>query len=479
MPTGLSAVKLGLAPIGKFVFSHEDALRYKQLIGQRLRDLGVNFVDLEGVVADGMLRRSEDLEPALRHFRAAEIDAVFCPHCNFGTEDVAALLGQKLGLPYLLWGPRDELPLPDGSRLRDTQCGLFATSDILRRLAVPFTYLPNCRMDDPILDRGLLGFLRVAAVCKRLRGMRIGQVGQRNDFFWTVMINEAELLEKFGIQVWQIYLDDVLAEVEALVGSGDQRLTDLAGLIQGTVTVESLDERQVRSIAALKLVLGEHAARLNLDALTFQCFPATQKHFGIYPCYAHGLLGDEGLPVICESDVHGAITAVMLHAAALWETPPFFADLTNRHPDNDNAELLWHCGAFPPSLREEGACERIGEHFIMPGAEAGVCHWRIKGGPLTVARFADDRGEYKLGFGHGEGTDGPPTVGTYAWMQVRDWPHWERRLIRGPYIHHVAGIHGHVGPILHEACRYIPHLQPDPIEPAEEELEGWWQTADA
>ena len=36
-------------------------------------------------------------------------------------------LRKNLDVPVLLWGPLDERPEPNGVRLRDTQCGLFAT----------------------------------------------------------------------------------------------------------------------------------------------------------------------------------------------------------------------------------------------------------------------------------------------------------------------------------------------------------------
>jgi L-fucose isomerase-like protein len=474
MLKGLQAVKLGLVPISKFVFSQVDAQRYKGLITERLRTLGVQFVDIEGLTPDGMLHRHEDLEPVMARMREERVDALFCPHCNFGTEDVAALLGKKMGLPYLLWGPRDEMPQPDGTRLRDTQCGLFATSRILGHMGVPFTYLPNCRMDDPVLDKGILAFLQVASVVKTMRNLRIGQIGQRNDFFWTVMVNEAELLEKFGIQLWQVDMSDVLDRVAELVEQPTDEMAELLGRMGEQVTFESLGEKQIKAIAGLKLALGETAERLDLDAISFQCFPAPQKRFGIYPCYAHSLLSSEGLPVICEMDIHGAVTAALLQAATLNEGQTFFADMTIRHPENDNAELLWHCGSFPVTLADEGVQPKVGEHFIMPGAEAGVGHWRVKGGPLTVARFEAEHGEYRLGFGHGEGTTGPATVGAYVWLQVQDWLKWERALIRGPYIHHMAVVHGHLGPVLQEACRYLPGLAADPIEPGAEELEGFW-----
>ena len=36
----------------------------------------------------------------------------------------------------------------------------------------------------------------------------------------------------------------------------------------------------------------------------------------------------------------------MLKASSLNKGLPFLADLTIRHPENENAELLWHCGPF-------------------------------------------------------------------------------------------------------------------------------------
>ena len=45
-------------------------------------------------------------------------------------------------------------------------------------------------------------------------------------------------------------------------------------------------------------------------------------------------------------DIHAAITSVMAMAAAGYSRPAFTADLTLRHPENENAELLWHCGPF-------------------------------------------------------------------------------------------------------------------------------------
>jgi L-fucose isomerase-like protein len=171
----------------------------------------------------------------------------------------------------------------------------------------------------------------------------------------------------------------------------------------------------------------------------------------------------------------------MLQAAAGGTSPVFFADLTQRHPTNDNAELLWHCGNFPHSLaREQGAGDRtfLGTHFVIPPHRPGTGNFEIRGGDITIARFDGIGGEYSLLMGHARGVPGPYTLGTYLWAEVPDWSLWEERVIRGPYIHHVGGVHGQLAPALYEATRYIPGLKPDPVQPTESELRAWMRTSD-
>jgi hypothetical protein len=106
-----------------------------------------------------------------------------------------------------------------------------------------------------------------------------------------------------------------------------------------------------------------------------------------------------------------------------------------------------------------------------------VAEWRVRGGEITIARFDGDHGHYSIFLGHARGTDGPHNRGTYVWVEVNDWPLWEEKIIRGPYIHHVVGVHGHVSPALYEACRYIPGLRPDPVDPSEEQIRAWLRGA--
>lgn len=166
-------VNIGFAPTRRSIFSAPDAIKYRNLTAERLHELNVPFVDITEINEEGLLYNDADMEQIAEKFKKEGIDGLFLAHCNFGTEYICARLARKLGVPVLLWGPLDERPAEDGSRLRDTQCGLFATGKVLRRFQVPFTYLTNCRLHDPVFERGIKDFLAVCNVVKTFRNMRI------------------------------------------------------------------------------------------------------------------------------------------------------------------------------------------------------------------------------------------------------------------------------------------------------------------
>lgn len=450
---------LGLCPIGKFVFSHEDALRHKRALQEKLKSWGVRFVDLEGVLPDGIVRDQAHVALAVAHFRAKGVEALFMPHCNFGTEGAVGMIGRQLGVPVLLWGPRDEAPLPDGRRLRDTLCGLFASSKVLHKLAVPFTYIENCRLDDAPLRQGVDTFLRAAHAANTLRtGMRLGLVGQRIDFFWTTIVNESELLERFKVEITPFDMVTFIDNVRNRVAKGHAGYMKEAEAMARTCTIEGFDDHEplIRILAVRDQMLAL-AADHGLDGLAIQDFTSLVDAMGAYCFFANGLVS-ETVPVACESDVHGAISAVLMHRAAMG-APAFLADITIRHPDDDNGVLMWHPGA-PVSMMKPGAKVRLGTHWILPSPLAGMPHFPLRDGAITLARFDGDGGRYQLAVGEGQSMSGPDTLNNAVWMKVDNWRRWERILIEGPFIHHAAMAYGNVGKALLEACRYIPGLEP-------------------
>ncbi len=448
--------KLGFCPIGKFVFSHEEALRYKGLLVDKLRGWNVDFVGTDEVIKDGVVRSHKDVEAVVDHLKSSNIDALFLPHCNFGTESAAGVIARDLGVPTLLWGPRDDAPLPDGTRARDTLCGLFASSKVMRKLGAKFTYIENCGIDDEAFTDGFDTFMRAANVVKRVKKLRIGQIGQRIDFFWTTIVNESELLERYNIEVLQIdhagFIDRVKLDAE---WHREAILKEIESA-KDRISFEGFKDIQpIVNMFAMREVMLNIVEEEGLDAFAVQTFFSICNALGCMVEYATAMVTDMGIPVACETDVHGAISSAMLQAASMDTESILFADLTNRHPENDNAVLLWHC-AFPESLKK--GVGSIGPHWILPDIQPGSCHWELKDGPITVFRFDGDRGEYSSIGGEGKVIPGPPTQNTYAWLEVNDWPTWERAFIEGPYIHHVAACYGNHSKVMQEACRYIDGL---------------------
>ncbi len=462
-------LKIGYAPTRRTVFSREDALKYKKLVHEKIKSFGYKIVDIEDINEDGLLVGNDDIVSAVRKFKSQDVDCVFSPHCNFGTEDVVANVAKEMGLPFLLWGPRDEAPLVDGSRLRDSQCGLFATSKILSRLSVPFTYIINSRVDDDVFVNGFNNFAAAANVVKTFRKIRIGQVGTRPAPFWTVIANEGELLEKFGIEIVPYNLIDVINMAIKIREGRSSGFIDTIKYLEQNFKI-NIEKEKLENIAALKEAIKEIKVKDNISAFAIQCWTALGDIFGIVPCSANALLFDQDIPVACETDISGAVSALIAASSTFFQSKVIFADVTIRHPEDDNAELLWHCGPFPPSLKKENVKGQISCHGILDNHAQGIFDYEIKGGDITVVRFDGLKGNYKLFCGQAEGTEGPKTTGTYLWIKVKDWSKWEEKLIYGPYIHHVAAVHGKVSPVIYEALKYLSGVELDAIEPYEDEI---------
>ena len=462
----MKKVKIGFAPTRRSIFSAPDAVKYADLTRKKLTELGIEFVDITDINPEGLFYDEADRQAIFEKFRREEIKGLFFPHCIFGTEYVCARLARELGVPVLLWGPRDERPDADGIRLRDSQCGLFATGKVLRRFGVPFTYLNNCRLEDAEFARGLWDFLAVCNVVDTFRHTRILQIAPRPFDFWSTMCNEGELLERFQIQLSPIPMPELTEAVKEAKAdqAGVKEVTDHC---RGCMNI-AIQPEELENVAALKMAMKTLAQKYGCNAIAIQCWNALQGELGIMPCAANSLLNEEGIPVVCETDIHGAISVLLVEAAALDGTRSFFADWTVRHPDNENGELLQHCGPWPLSVAAQKPTIGYPLAFDHPGAVEA----QAKLGNLTLARFDGDNGAYSLLLGRAKGIEGPYTKGTYVWVEVENLKRLEAKLVEGPYIHHCVGIHKDVVPVLYEACKYL-KITPDLYDPIEEEVKAY------
>ena len=424
-------------------------------VEKHFKDELISFVDLKGINPKNIMYCMADAEKTVERFKNQKVDAIFFINCNFGNEEAIAYVAQNLRKPILLWAPLDDVFESDGMRYTDSQCGLFGATRMLQRLHIPFSYIETCRVEDERLRLGLLKFFSVSCMVKNFTHMKIAQVGMRPAPFYSVIYNEGELIEKFGITVIPIKLAVILEKYNRILEERDEELERGKQVLLSKYEIDELTLPQLKKIYAFVLLYDEIFLEYGIDALSAECWTAMQLLVGAMPCAAYGILADMGYIISCESDLHGAITMALLSCASFGRKRPFFGEFTVRHPENENVELLWHCGPFAWSLRkEESPCKLV-----------NMRQWfQVADGEYTVARMDQEDGKYFLLSGKCRSAEGPYTFGTYLWVEFDNLRAWERKLVEGPYIHHMAEIEGDYTDVLEEFCKFVPNLVFDTVK---------------
>ncbi len=463
-------VKIGLAPMRRNVSerpsgspfawdaAEKRAETFVGYIETNFADENVTFVNTRGLGCNDLMFDNTSAAQVIRRFRQEDVDAVVIINCNFGNEEIAADVAKALGKPVLLWAPLDEEYGPDGIRTTDSQCGIFGVSRQFQRLHIPFSHLPCCRVDSPEFKEGFERFVRVACMVKNFNGLRIGQVGGRPAPFYSVICNEGELLEKFGARIVPINFALIEQRMKAAPELYPQEIAEYEQYFVTHYTLDDLTPKYVNAMATMAAVYKHLFEEFDLDILSAECWTATPVMFdGLAPCAAYGLLGDLGYMVVCESDIHGALTMVLLKCATLGKGKPLFGEFTVRHPENKNVELLWHCGPFPLSQKAEAGVDS--EARLVNQRE----WFRAKDGTYTVARIDQESGDYKILPLICKTATGPKTSGTYLWAEFSDLQAVEDKLIDGPYIHHFVETEGDYRQEIKEFCKYFPQLKMDEL----------------
>ncbi|MBQ7089949.1 MAG: hypothetical protein IJN82_02420 [Clostridia bacterium] len=457
-------VKLGLVPLRRdctprsgifnWEYAEERGRKTVAYIKEHYSTDSITFTDLKGIIDVETLWSENDVEKVAAAFKKQSVDAIVLIPANFGNEEAAAALAKQMGTPVLLWGPQDDCFLPDGGRFTDTQCGLFGISRQLSRRNIPFTYIENCPVESELFAKGLAQFAQVTCAVKHFRGMRIGQVGLRPKPFCSVIINEGQLMEEFDVQVIPINLAIVQDKFHQIMAERQAELQDGAERLRQLYEIDRDTEPNLEKIWTFVLLYKDLFEEYHLDAISAECWTAMQQLVGAMPCTAYGILADMDYIISCESDLHAAMTQVLLKSLTFGKKKPFLGEFTTRHPADRSIELLWHCGPFAYSLHRKGEvcyCKNMREWF------------QVRPGHYTVAHIDQEHGRYSVIAGECDSAEGPYTFGTYLWAKFDDLPAWERKLIEGPYIHHVSEIEGSLTNAIQEFCKYIPNLNFDPV----------------
>ena len=458
-------VKIGLVPLRRdttnrpaktfltWVSAEERGHRFVKYIEDNFASENVEFVDTVGLGCNDLIYNEESVNEAVARFKEAGVDAVLIINANFGNEEAAADLAKAIDKPVCIWAPLDDEYYVHGMRPTDSQCGSFGLSRQMQRYHIPFSHINCCRVDSDTFAEGFDSFVRVACMVKNFRGMRIGQLGARPKPFFSVIWNEGELMEKFGIRIIPINFAFVEQAFNEVKETRQDEIKEVEKIFCDNYQMDDLTPGYVERMSTLVVTYKKLFEDNKIDVMSSECWTGFPQMFdGLCPCSVFGVLNDMGYYVSCESDMHCCITASLLASAALGKKRPFLGEFTVRHPENKNAELLWHCGPFPLSVKAPDC----------PAELVNQREWfRVKDGTYTVARIDQEHGNYMVLPLVCKTVPGPETHGTYLWGEFEDLDKVESRLLDGPYIHHFVEIEGDYRKEFKEFCKYFPNLSYD------------------
>ncbi len=428
---------------------------------KKLESLGFGvIIPNESATPFGAVESLSDAETYAEYLRQNQkkIDGIVVTLPNFGDEiGVAETLERAdLKVPILIHAWDDKTTQMDMAHRRDAFCGKLSVCNNLYQRNIPFTRttLHTCSIDSPEFEKDMDYFGRVCRVVSGLRGARLGAIGQRPDPFHTVRFSE-KLLQDSGITVTVVDLSEIIFaaqnwEDEAAVKERIKKIKEYGRIVDGT------PDEHVELSAKLSLAVDKWIAEKDVDASAIQCWDSVQKNYGCATCLAMSMMGEEGKPSACETDVMGALSMYALYLAS--GTPSGYLDWNNNFDNDRDMCVNIHCSNYPKSFMGDAQPE-IGNLDIL-GKSIGKerCFGALKGqvsaGPMTFAKISTDDtlGIIKAYVGEGEFADDPvKTVGGVAVCRVPDLQGLLGFMCDNGFEHHVAMNKAHVADVLEEA----------------------------
>ena len=190
--------------------------------------------------------------------------------------------------------------------------------------------------------QGILDYAMACEAIDTLRGQRVGVIGKPSGWLIASNVDYAAVHERWGVEMVDIPLDEVVKGYEAVSDDKVQDITD--EFISKAVGVKEPPRDEVVKAMHLYRSVKGIVERYRLDAFTLNCFDLipTTRTTG---CVALALLNQEGIPAGCEGDEQTLLTMLAVQAATGQMT--FMAN-PSKILDNAAHEMVFaHCTIAP------------------------------------------------------------------------------------------------------------------------------------
>ena len=452
-------ITFGIIVGNRDVFPDELAKQGRVEIIELMEVMGYNYVILgENDTKFGVVETYEDAKKCAELFKENReaISGVVTCLPNFGDEKGIAetLKMANLNVPVLVQASPDEIDKMNRTYRRDAFCGKISVTSVLYQYGIPFTLTEyhTCSIKSEHFKKDLIKFEKICRIVKKLRNLRVGQIGTRPNAFNTVRYSE-KILEFNGISVEPIDMSEIFGEINRL-SDDDPNIQEKIDFIKNYTPTAQFPEDGLLKLAKLAVVVENWVIEKELDGFAFQCWPSIQDNFGIVPCAVMSMFSEGLVPAACEVDISGLIGMLILQYAS--DTPSAILDWNNNYGDDPNKMVLFHCSNLPKSFFQD---TRMTIHPIisdLKGGEVsfGAIQGRIKSWPCTMLRIETDDifGEMKALISEGKYTDDPlETFGGYGVVEIPNLQELLKSVCLGGFAHHVAASLSEVGDIVYEA----------------------------
>ena len=465
----IPAEKIGIVAVSRDCFPMTLSVSRRQAVVKAYREKYGDIYECPVCIENEI-----DMRKALADIREAGCNALVVYLGNFGPETPETLLIKEFEGPAMVVAAAEETGnnLIDGRG--DAYCGVLNCSYNLRLRNLK-AYIPEYPVGtaedcaDMIHD-----FAPIARAILGLRNLKIISFGPRPMDF---MACNAPIKQLFNLGV-EIQENSELDLFEAFnKHAGDERIAAVAAdmaaeLGEGNKKPEILNKLAQYEITLLDWIEANKGSR-EYVALANKCWPAFQTQFGFVPCYVNSRLTKRGIPVSCEVDIYGALSAYI--GTVISQDAVTLLDINNSVPaDLYEAEIKgkygsytlkdtfmgFHCGNTPSNKLAfcEMKFQRIMARTLPEEVTQGTLEGDIAAGDITFYRL-QSTSDAKLRAYIAQGEVLPVATRSFGAIGVFAIPEMGRFyrhvLIEKNYPHHGAVAFGHFGKTLYEVFKYI------------------------
>ena len=305
---------------------------------------------------------------------------------------------KEIEAPLLIWNPQLIETIEPGYSMEEivrntSQRGTQALANTLLRQGRSFRIVTGYEKSQRTAE-DLARFFSVIKTVKTLREARLLAVGDIFPLMTDILINEEDLADRIGAQIFHISNEKLTDRY--LASTPDEVSEQLDEMRQSFVVSElSVDEaeRSARLCAAFHSLVEEYGA----DAGTFNCHGDVclrNIEIGITACYANGNQNALGRPFTCTGDLPTAFAMLLLKrlTGASMYTEVQVMD------EKRNAIVIANSGEGEAAIRRPGSKTHVrgNTNFMGLHGRGASFAYPLESGPATIVSFTPGLENYRL-----------------------------------------------------------------------------------